>query len=244
MKLTSFQSIAISSLLMAGSAVAATRPHYGGTLHIETAESISTVDPSESNRSYTLASRNIFALIFDTLVALDDRGQPRPALAISWQSDPGNRRWQFVLRPGVRFSDQSPMTPEAVAASLRRVNPSWKVTSSDTAIVIQLDTPSPDLPAELALPRNSIAKVDAGKPIGTGSFVITEWDEKRLVLSARDDYWGGRPFLDSVEIQMGKNCREQTIAYDLGQSQLIEVLAARLTTPVKRGNCVHRHRSN
>ena len=120
MKLTSFRSIAISSLLIASSAVAATRPHYGGTLHIETAESISTLDPSDSTRAYTLASHNVLALIFDTLVVLDDRGQPRTALAISWESDPGNRRWQFVLRPGVRFSDQTSVTPEAVAASLAK----------------------------------------------------------------------------------------------------------------------------
>ena len=105
------------------------------------------------------------------------------------------------------------------------MNPSWKITSSDTAIVIQLDSPSTELPAELALPHNSIAKVDGGRAIGTGPFVVSQWDEKKLVLSARDDYWGGRPFLDTVEIQMGKDFREQTIGYDLGQSQLIEVPA-------------------
>jgi len=224
MRLTGFPSIVISSLLIATAAMAATRPRYGGTLHTETVGTVSTLDPADSNQADTLASRNVFALIFDSLVVLNDRGQPQPALAISWQAEPGNQRWQFVLRPGIRFSDQTPLTPEDVAASLRRVNPGWKVTSTDTALTIQLDTPSAYLPAELALPRNRIVKFESGKTIGTGPFVVVQWDVgKKLVLAAREDYWAGRPFLDSIEIEMGKNFREQTIAYDLGQSQLIEI---------------------
>ena len=224
MRLTGFPSIVISSLLIATAAMAATRPRYGGTLHTQMAGAVSTLDPADSNQADTLASRNVFALIFDSLVVLNDRGQPQPALAISWQAEPGNQRWQFVLRPGIRFSDQTPLTPEDVAASLRRVNPGWKVTSTDTALTIQLDTPSAYLPAELALPRNRIVKFGSGKTIGTGPFVVVQWDVgKKLVLAAREDYWAGRPFLDSIEIEMGKNFREQTIAYDLGQSQLIEI---------------------
>src|SRR5580658_8900619 len=224
MRLTGFPSIVISSVLMTATAVAATRPHYGGTLHVQTAGTVTTLDPADSSQAETLAARNIFALMFDTLVVLNERGEPQAGLAISWQTEPGSQRWQFVLRPGVRFSDQAPMTPEDVAASLRRVNPAWKVTSTDTAVVIQLDTASPDLPAELALARNGIVKIESGKAIGSGPFVVSQWDfGKKLSLSARDDYWGGRAFLDSIEIDMGKNFREQAIAFDMGQSQLIEV---------------------
>jgi peptide/nickel transport system substrate-binding protein len=221
MKLTGFRWIVINSALTASVAMAAMRPHYGGTLHVEMASTVSTLDPANSN---ALAARNVFALIFDTLVVLNDRGEPRPGLAISWQAEPGNQSWHFVVRPGVRFSDQTQMTPELVAASLRRVNPQWKVTASDTAIAIQLDTQSPNLPSELALPRNSVAKLDSGKPIGTGPFVVSDWDTgKKLLLTAREDYWAGRPLLDSIEIEMARGFREQTIAYDVGQAQLIQV---------------------
>jgi ABC-type transport system substrate-binding protein len=223
MRLISFPLIVISSVLIA-SATAATRPHYGGTLHVQMEGAVSSLDPADSNGIDTLAAHNVLALIFDTLVTLDNRGQPQPALALSWQAEPGNQRWQFVLRPGVTFSDATPMTPEIVVASLRRANPGWKILPRETAVIIQLDAASPDLPADLALPRNSIAKIDGGKIMGTGPFVISQWDPgKKLAMTARDDYWGGRPFLDSVEIEMGKNFPEQTISYDLGQSQLIEI---------------------
>jgi peptide/nickel transport system substrate-binding protein len=107
---------------------------------------------------------------------------------------------------------------------LRKTNPQWKVTTSDTAVAIQLDAQSPNLASELALPRNGIMKIDNGKLIGSGPFVVSEWDAgKKLVLTARDDYWGGRPFLDSVVIEMGRGFHEATIAYETGLAQLMEV---------------------
>jgi len=226
MKLTGFPLIVFINAALASAAAAATRPHYGGTLHVQMEGAVSSLDPADSDRRDTLATRNVCALIFDTLIALNDRGERQPALAITWQAEPGNQRWQFTLRPGTTFSDATPVTPEVVAASLRRANPGWKVLPMETAVVIQLDTASPDLPSELALPRNSIAKMEGPRAVGSGPFVVSQFDPgKKLVVTARDDYWGTRPFLDSVEIEMAKSSRDATIAYDLGQSQLIEIPA-------------------
>ena len=163
-------------------------------------------------------------LIFDTLVTLDARGQAQPALSPSWQADPGNQRWQFSIRRGVTFHDGTAVSSDAVAASLRAANPNWKVFATGEAVIIECDAPTPDLPAVLALPRYGIAKRSGGKVIGSGPFAIDRWDPgKKLTLSARDDYWGGRAFLDSIEIEMGKSFREQMIALDLGKADLVEV---------------------
>jgi ABC-type transport system substrate-binding protein len=224
MKLTVFPLIVLINALVASPAAAAIRPHYGGTLHVQMEGAVNSLDPMDSDPRDRLATRNVCSLIFDTLVALNDRGERQPALAITWQAEPGNQRWEFTLRPGTTFSDATPVTPEVVAASLRRANPGWKVLPMETTVVIQLDAASPDLPSELALARNSIVKMLGARTIGSGPFVVSQWDPgKKLVVTARDDYWGTRPFLDSVEIEMGKSFRDETIAYDLGQSQLIEV---------------------
>jgi len=226
MKLTVLRSIAIASVILVATAAAATRPHYGGVLHIQIQNAIPSLDPAADNQPDRAARRNVLALILDTLVTLDERGELQPALAIQWHAEPDHQHWQFILRPGITFSDGTPMTPEIVASSLRRANPGWKVSSLETGIVIQLDVASSDLPGELSLPRNGVVKLDSGKFLGTGSFVASEWDPgKKLLLTARDDYWGGRPFVDSVEIEMGRNLRDEMIAYDLGHSQLIEIPA-------------------
>jgi len=221
MRLTGFRRLVASSLMLAVFAHAETRPHYGGTLRAATRAAPLSLDPVQSD---AITSRNLFSLIFDTLIVFDRAGRPQPSLAASWEADAANQRWRFSLRSGVTFADGTAVNADAVAASLRAANPSWKVGTGNNTVVIERDLPAPDLPAELALPRNSIVKRDGGKATGTGAFTVSQWDPgKKLVLAAREDYWGGRPFLDSIEIELGRNLREQLIAFDLGKLQIIEV---------------------
>jgi peptide/nickel transport system substrate-binding protein len=224
MRLIGFPLLVASSLFWATASSAATRPHYGGTLHVEMQAAPTSLDPADSNQSGGFGSRNLFDLLFDTLVSLDEQGRPVPELASSWRAEPGNQRWHFFLRRGVTFQDGTPVTSDAVATSLRRMNPTWKVFSEGEVVVIERDSPVPNLPAELTLPRNSIVKRDSGKVAGTGPFAVSGWDPgKKISLAARDDYWGGRAFLDAIEIDMGKSFREQMISFDLGKAQVIEV---------------------
>lgn len=224
MRRISFPLLVASSLFLATIVFSETRPHYGGTLHVATRDSPVSLDPSEIARARGQTSANLVSLLFDTLTRVDERGQLQPGLARSWQADAGNRRWRFLLRPGVTFSDGKPLTPDTVAASLKAINAGWKISSEAGAVIVESDSSAPYLPAELALPRNSISKRDGGKEVGTGPFVVSRWlASKHLTLAAREDYWGGRPFLDSVEIEMGESLRDQMIALDLGKAQLIEV---------------------
>jgi peptide/nickel transport system substrate-binding protein len=210
-----------SSLL---NATAETRPHYGGTLRIALRMAPVSLDPATANPYDSVAARNVSHLIFDRLLTLDDRGYPQPALATSWQPEPGSQRWRFNLRKDVMCHDGSPLTSDIVAASLRTANAHWKVFPSADAITIETDSPSAYLPLELTLARYGIAKRVGNKLIGTGPYSIAQWDPgKRLTLAARDDYWNGRPFVDTIEIALGKNLREQMISLDVGTEDLIEV---------------------
>jgi ABC-type transport system substrate-binding protein len=224
MRLTAFPLFVASSLLWAIVASAAVRPHFGGTLHVEMRAAPVSLDPADSNQAEWFGFRNVSILMFETLVSLDEQGRPEPALASSWQAEPGSQRWQFFLRRGITFQDGTPLTPDAVAASLRRTNPTWKVFSEGEAVIIERDSPAANLPVELSLSRNSIVRRDGGKIAGTGPFAVSLWNPgKKLSLAARVDYWGGRAFLDAIEIEMGKSFREQMISFDLGKAQVIEV---------------------
>jgi len=221
MKHRGFRLLAAGSLLLAVVAAAATRPHYGGTLHVCLRAAPTSLDPNQADFA---GSHTLFGLVFDTLVKLDPQGRPRPSLGSDWRAEPGNQRWHFSLRRGVTFSDGTPLTADMAATSLRVANPTWKVFSMEEAVIIERDSPAADLPAELALPRNSIAKRESGKVLGTGPFVVTEWDPgKKILATAREDYWGGRPFLDSIELELGKSFREEMVLFDLGKAQVIEI---------------------
>jgi peptide/nickel transport system substrate-binding protein len=224
MKRSGLALLAVSSSLWLGVAHAATRPQYGGTLRVAMRGIPASLDPADAAQSGSLESGNLSSLVFDTLVTLDGRGRPQPALAISWRPEPGFQRWQFKLRPGVTFQDGTPATADQVGGSLRAANPNWKVLPGGDEIIIECDSTSPDLPAELAIARNAIAKRGGPTILGTGPFAINQWEAgKRLTLTANNDYWAGRPFVDSIEITMGQGFREQMISLDLGKADLIEL---------------------
>lgn len=218
--------LAVSSLLIgAMTASAETRPQYGGTVRVAMHAAPTSLDPADGSQPDSFARRSLTMLIFDTLVQADENGRLQTALAVSWQASPGNQRWQFHLRRGVKFHDGSPLTTESVAASLRVANPLWNVSIDGESIVIEQEAVAPELPAELALPRNAIAKRSSdGRPDGTGPFHVVDWQPgKKLTLAAEETYWGGRSFLDGVEIEMGRGYRDQMVALELGRADLVEV---------------------
>lgn len=222
--MTRFSSILIAaaSLACAASSIGATRPHYGGTLRVSVQTSAQTLDPTVSNAP---GLRSLTQLVFETLVKLDDRGRPQPLLAASWQVEPGNQRWRFQVRNGIVFSDGIPVDASVAAASLRAANPDWKVFALGELVMIETSSPMPNLAAELTLPRNSISRRNQGTLIGTGPFTVWQWDvaKQHLSLQANDTYWGGRPYIDSIEADLGKNDRDQLTLMDLGKSDLVEV---------------------
>jgi peptide/nickel transport system substrate-binding protein len=225
MKRFACQWLAVSSLFLAAVAPAETRPQYGGTLRITTHAAPATLDPADSRVPDSFARRSVTALLFDTLVTLDDAGHARPRLAASWQGTKANQRWQFRLQQGVKFHDGTSLTSEVAAASLRFANPEWIVRADGESVIIDCDQPHPEMLAEVALSRNAIVKRDGeDKVSGTGPFHIVDWQSgKRLTLRAEEDCWRGRPFVDRVEIEMGRSFRDQATALQIGKADVIEV---------------------
>jgi len=223
MKRLSSVLLAASSLLWSLLGLGAERPHYGGTLHIELRESPPSLDPVMLSAT---APKSLSRLVFETLVEMDENGRPKPLLASSWQAEPGNQRWRFLLHSGVCFSDGTPLDAAAVVASLRNSSTEWRVLPDGNSVIIETETPDPDIPAELALVHHAVVRRSDGKLVGTGLFTIVQWTRgQHSSLKANDAYWGGRPFLDSVDVEFNKNDRDQMMALDLGKTDVAQVAA-------------------
>jgi oligopeptide transport system substrate-binding protein len=84
---------------------AARQGRSGGTL------AIALLDPGplDPARAEGLEDEIVVGNLFDGLTTIDPSGAVRPAVAVSWTSDPALRRWEFHLRPEARWSDGSPL---------------------------------------------------------------------------------------------------------------------------------------
>ncbi|MDU9087643.1 ABC transporter substrate-binding protein, partial [Klebsiella pneumoniae] len=58
---------------------------------------------------------NVTNVIFSRLIDWDSQGKLVPGLAESWTVSPDNKVYTIKLRPGLTFSDGSPLTAEDVA---------------------------------------------------------------------------------------------------------------------------------
>ncbi|HWX54598.1 MAG TPA: ABC transporter substrate-binding protein [Verrucomicrobiae bacterium] len=217
--------LAISSLLLvATGSQASTRPRYGGTVRVLLRHKITSLDPLRESDDAATRDR-IAGLIFETLTEIDSQGRARPRLASSWQTDSTGRVWQFNLRPAT-FQDGGAVSATAAAASLGAASPEWKVTAiSKESLTIELSSPVPHLPELLALPRFSITKRLANDTlVGSGPYKLGEWQPgERALLTANDDYWGGRSFPDSIEFRMGVSLREHLMERSPGPDHAVEL---------------------
>src|SRR5215475_12221379 len=56
------------------------------------------------------------------------------------------------------------------------------------------------------------------------AFNVTRWEAgRRAAFEANENAPGGRPFLDAVEITMGRPLREQSIDLELGKTDVVEL---------------------
>lgn len=219
-----FRRFVISWIFLAATfpAAARTRPHYGGTLHVEIAG-----DP------WNGADGLVRRLVFDGLTQLGPDGSVHPALASDWESSDNNERWQFRLRPGVRFQDGSSLTSAAVVASLNVSCPQnclWNaVRTAGSLVIFTFESPMPNLPALLARDEFLIAETTAADggtskgAVGTGSFVVAGFSNSIMTLNADDNCWQGRPFVDKIEIHVRQTIHDQWLDLKLGRADVVEV---------------------
>jgi peptide/nickel transport system substrate-binding protein len=159
------------------------------------------------------------SLVSETLVRLDAAGTPQPCLALFWQHDAATKRWQFNLRPGVKLHDGSPLTAAAIAFSLKEALPDVAITATGVtalgdSIAIRANHPLPDLLLDLS--HNGW--------LATGPFRSTAFEPGRhAAFAANEDYWGGRPFLDAIDVQLGRSLRDQLADLELGKADVVEV---------------------
>src|SRR3984885_6047279 len=147
--------------LLAGSASA---QKQGGSITVGLELDIPGFDPLKVG-VFDTAAETAAAALFDTLIFLDDKGQPQPKLALSWAHSDDYKTWTFKLRPGVKFQDGTPFNAAAVKENFdRQKDPANKCRCAfyisgvhdvqapdELTAVYNLNDPAVNLPAVLTI---------------------------------------------------------------------------------------------
>ncbi|MEI5681039.1 MULTISPECIES: ABC transporter substrate-binding protein [unclassified Mesorhizobium] len=174
------------------------------------------IQPAESGFVLNRAS------IVEGLTALQPDGSVVPCLAASWTASDDAKEWRFVLREGVVFHDGTPVTAEAVKASMEALLPQARrlsavhiasITAEGKEVVFHLEKPFGPLPAYLCDYAISVYAPAAFGPdgqvaqvISTGPFKVDAIElPRRLSLVRHDGYWGEKPVVERAEFEAVAN---------------------------------------
>ncbi|MFH2005382.1 MAG: ABC transporter substrate-binding protein [bacterium] len=168
---------------------------------------VQTVDPvgAVTSESFDLVHQTHEGLVRYDLLS----GRVRPILARSWKRT--GTTYTFELRQGVRFHDDTPLTPKIVVASLRRTLASpfgkamlWDIEEVSAApphaVRLKVKEYSPSLLMRLSLNPGFIAKPTLPYPVGTGPYKVASWNRQLgiVVLKAHHAHWQRSARIETV----------------------------------------------
>ncbi|MEQ8652612.1 MAG: ABC transporter substrate-binding protein [Kiloniellales bacterium] len=186
----------------------AAEPKKGGTLRYGCAHGSTTdnLDPATYENDFTIGMSFAF-MNFLTEIGTD--GSLQPELAESWEASADAATWTFKLKKGIQFHNGKEMTAEDVIASFNHhrgedsnsaakpiVAPITDITADgNDTVIFTLSGGNADFPFivsdyHLGIMPSEGGKIDPSKGIGTGPYVIKEFDPGvRALLSKNPNYF-------------------------------------------------------
>ena len=246
---------------LAGTRALAANPKSGGTLKFARSIAPTTLDPAN-----TIIAGDIYTLdkIFEPLFVTSPAGKLTPWLATGYTLSKDKKTYTFDLRPGVKFSDGTPLTPADVVFSLdrSRKNPKGPLSFLDFAItstgasgaskvVVQVSEPWAPLLSDVSAFSNAIMPANFGgaseasffaHPIGTGPFTVSGFtpNAPSLTLKRNPSYWQkGKPYLDAVTFLFVDDDNQRLLQLRGGQADLIDLVPPSQVSSLKADSNVH-----
>ena len=178
--------------------------------------------------------RNVMWLFFDRLIELDDKAQPQPMLATSWELSSDAKRMKMNLRQGVQLHSGRELTSEDVKWSLDRTHDPTTGNGTlvaSTVFLKEIETPDKyTLILNFAQPwpaffdvLETINIIDPqsdvkAKAVGTGPFTFAEYvPGDHLRMAKNKSYWQtGKPYFDELYVQFFKDQQAMVSALEAG----------------------------
>lgn len=200
----------------------------------------------------------LFKLIFEQPIMQDPKLNFVPGLFTEWTTSEDGLSLGFKLREGVKFHDGSPLTNrdirfnwfDRVKESLSGGNKldaanTWKniqdiELDGDYAGTFRFGAPfTTAVPwlafmANYVVPEAYIKSVGIeqfrAKPIGTGPYKLVEYQvNSRMVFERNEDYWGEKPAIKTVVVNIIKDPSARAAAMQSGQADLTVNIPVRET---------------
>jgi peptide/nickel transport system substrate-binding protein len=220
-------------------------PRRGGTFVVALDADPPSLNPIINEVLQTMYPAN---QVFETLVGYDDKFNPIPRLALSWNLSQDNRTVRFNLARNAKWHDGRPFTSADVKFTLEVFGPRYSAaykpvfetleaveTPDANTVVLRFSKPNGILlsflgdPAFIIVPRHVFETGDGRthpgniRPVGTGPFKVQEWIRGDHITMIRNEeyYQSGLPYLDQVIFRIIPNAASQVAALERGEISMV-----------------------
>jgi peptide/nickel transport system substrate-binding protein len=185
--------------------------------------------------------------MYDRLLIMNDAEELQPALVTEWEVSEDGLEYALTLREGVTFHDGTPFNADSVKFNIERqlaipdsanyadYEPVERIdVVDDLHVNIVLREVRPDF-AYLGLAQWGAAQISptayeelgdrySDAPVGTGPFMFQSYVPGSLIRYVRNEnYWGGAPLLDAVEVKIIPEPSVQLVEIEAGTADAVIV---------------------
>lgn len=245
--------VAITALALTSCASGAANPPADQTSLLRVGiASLADADSFDPSSATTTGGYVFSSQVFDTLSEYDTTGAWIPALAESIEPGDTADKWTVVLRDAT-WHDGSPVTADDVVFTVKRwfddelppsgslpfVDPEGVVAVDDKTVEFTLSYPTVVFPEAFTSPTTAIVPegFTSDNPIGSGPYKVEDLQPGiQFAFTANDDYWGGKPGYQELEIISFDSPSTEINALVGGQIDLAADLDPSLVDVVENSN--------
>jgi peptide/nickel transport system substrate-binding protein len=219
------------------------------TLVYGTTDKVTQMDPASA---YDFHTWELFNNIDESLLTYKQgTSEIIPGLAESYTVNKAGDEYVFKLRKGLKFTDGTPFTADAVKWTIDRVvalkgDPSWLVTQFVKSVTVvdpltvkfTLNGPTAFFPSVIAgnppyyplspgvYPVDKIisdpSELKGGQLVGLGSYKITSFKrDEEVIFEANPDYYGKQPTIKKIIIRYFADATTMRLALEKGDVDLV-----------------------
>ncbi len=195
----------------------------------------------------------LYHLIYESLITFDENMALEPLLASGWELDVQGQSVTFSLRDNVTWHDGEPFTPEDVVFTfqvmreqmnriaypnlyinnLQQISDVRKI--DDHSVRFTFTRPYSNALETLVFPiipqhlfsgaDRSLLTTGQFPIVGTGRYKVEAYDSQSMELSYYPDYWGRKPYIEEILVNIVPDREAQISLFESGQIDLVEPLS-------------------
>ncbi len=227
-------------------------PAIGGELVFPMPRNAATINPL---LVHNVELTNLLTLIYEQLVRVDIDGKATAELAETWEADATSTVWTFKLRRGVQWQqDYGQFTAQDVIYTIDQIMSSSPeesryavynhlitsyIATDNYTVTITMNEPSNAAIYFMTFPVLCQAfaesnDIEAQLPVGTGPYLVTQYDKReKMQLIASDVWWKTPPYIQKLTALCYSDHDTELVALDSNLLDFVTTSTLAIDTYIK-----------